>query len=517
MDQTRTVPVKSSTVAYVFLGSFLVSVLALQWWQKTSYPLELWIILGILGLFGTVGILLKKGVIASIILAATIAISLALFTVSRTTHIPSQTTIDTYATGKTATIHGIIADAPDDRQIFIRYTVDATDVQLFATGAVIPVTGKILVTDRRHWPRYRYGDSVMIKGIVDLPKNSETFAYDNYLSRFGIYTTMRASVIEQISEGHKNPVMAGLIRLREAFEAQINRVFPEPQASFLAGLLTGSRRGMPDHLTDAFKATGLSHIVAISGFNITIIITIISGALFFLPLKWRFMPAVVTIILFTLFVGASASVARASIMGILGLFALQTGRLKNIRLLIAWTAFFMLLWNPKLLWYDAGFQLSFLAVIGLSETAPILERWLKRIPNVLGVREALTVTIAAQVFAMPWVVLQFGTLSLISPLANILVAPLIPFAMLCGFLGTVISIVSLPVGQLTGFVAWGCMELILLIATTLARIPFASLTLPKIGVAIVGLYYVLIITGLITLHGRTIRSYLSSVIKILRV
>lgn len=502
MDQTRTVPVKASVIAYTFLGSFLLSILILQWWQKTSYPTETWIILGILGLLGILGILLKERRISRVILAATIAISLAFFTVSRTTHIPTQATIDTYATGKSVTIHGIISDAPDDRQTSIRYTVDATDVQASATGAVIPVTGKILVTDRRHWPRYRYGDSVMMKGILDLPQNSETFAYDNYLSRFGIYATMRASVIEQVSAGHRHPVMAGLIRLREAFEAQINRVFPEPQASFLAGLLTGSRRGMPEHLTDAFRTTGLSHIVAISGFNITIIIAIITGTLFFLPLKWRFIPAVVTIILFTLFVGASASVVRASIMGILGLFALQTGRLKNIRLLIGWTAFFMLLWNPKLLWYDAGFQLSFLAVIGLSETAPLLERWLRKIPNTLGVREALTITIAAQVFAMPWVVLQFGTLSLISPLANILVAPLIPFAMLFGFLGTVMSVLSFPVGQLIGFVSWGCMELILLITTALASIPFASVTIPDIGMTIVGLYYTAVIAGLIILQKR---------------
>lgn len=508
MDHTRAVPVKPSTIAYIFLGSFLLSIFALQWWQKTSYPPELWIILGILGLFGILGILFKQRTVSSFILASTIAIAVALLTISRTTHIPSETTIDTYAKGKSVTIHGIISDAPDDRQIFIRYTVDATDVQVSATGAVIPVTGKILVTDRRHWPRYRYGDRVMMKGILDLPQNSETFAYDNYLSRFSIYTTMRASVIEQVSAGHKHPVMAGLIYLREAFEAQINRVFPEPQASFLAGLLTGSRRGMPEHLTDAFRTTGLTHIVAISGFNITIIIAIITGALFFLPLKWRLLPAVVTIILFTLFVGASASVVRASIMGILGLFALQTGRLKNIRLLIVWTAFFMLLWNPKLLWYDAGFQLSFLAVIGLSETAPLLERWLKRIPNTLGVREALTITIAAQIFAMPWVVLQFGTLSLISPLANILVAPLIPFAMLFGFLGTVISVLSFPVGQLIGFVAWGCMELIVLITTTLANIPFASITIPNIGMIVVGLYYSAVIAGLIFLHRRVIRSRL---------
>jgi competence protein ComEC len=310
--------------------------------------------------------------------------------------------------------------------------------------------------------------------------------------------------MERTSGDHGNVVIASLIHIREGFEGQINRIFPEPHASFLAGLLTGSRRGMPDSLTQAFKQTGLTHIVAISGFNITIIIAIISSALFFLPLKWRFVPSVLAIILFTLFVGASASVVRASIMGILGLLALQTGRIKNARLIILWTAFFMLLWNPKELWYDAGFQLSFLAVIGLTETAPILEKWLKNISNTLGVREALTMTIAAQVFAMPWVVFQFGNLSLISPLANILVAPLIPFAMLFGFLGTVISFVFFPLGQLISYIGWGCMQIIIFITTTLASIPFASVTIPTLHAPTIILYYIVVIAG-ITIYTRKAR------------
>lgn len=466
---------KPSTIAYTFLSGFLGAIFFLQWWALPQYPVFLWVILGCLGLLGLLGFFLKQKLM--LILAISLATSLALLTVSRTTHIPSEETVDSYARGKSVTITGTITEAPDDRLTFIRYTVSAKTLQTSSTGVVMPVRGNILITDRRRWPRYRYGDVMMIQGMLDIPKNSETFAYDKYLSRFNVYATMRASSMEVIQSGDGNPVLTALITIREIFEGQINKVFPEPQASFLAGLLTGSRRGMPEHLTDAFRVTGLSHIVAISGFNITIIIAIITGALFFLPLKWRFIPAVVTIILFTLFVGASASVVRASIMGILGLFALQTGRLKNIRLLILWAACAMLLWNPKLLWYDTGFQLSFLAVIGLAETAPVLERWFKNIPNTLGVRDGLTVTLAAQVFAMPWVVYQFGTLSLISPLANILVAPLIPFAMLFGFLGTVISFVSLPVGQLCGFVAFGCMEVILLITTTLAAVPFASVTI----------------------------------------
>ncbi len=400
-------------------------------------------------------------------------------------------------------IEGVIDDAPDVRATKILYTV-------------VTSSGKVLVTDRRMWPRFAYGDRVRVTGTLKQPKPTETFAYDNYLSLFDIYTVMDASFMRVLPSpsgrglpagqaGLGRGVMSFLITLRNRFESEINRVYPEPHASLLAGLLTGSRRGMPAHLTLAFKQTGLTHIIAISGTNITIVLSVIGGILFFLPLRWRFLPSIIAITAFTLLVGASASVVRAAIMGILGLVALQTGRLKEGRLLILWTATLMLLWNPKYLWYDAGFQLSFLAVIGLNEFGPILKIWLRRVPNTFKIRETLTMTIAAQIFAMPWVVYSFGTLSLISPLANILVAPLVPFAMLFGFLGTILSWIFFPLGQLVGYIGWGLLELIIDIATYGAKIPYASLTTPGVSVWVIGLYYVMVIGGLLLLrNGPTI-------------
>ena len=258
----------------------------------------------------------------------------------------------------------------------------------------------------------------------------------------------------------------------------------------MAGLLTGSRRGIPEHLMNDFNVTGLTHIIAISGYNITIVIAVISGMLFWLPLKVRFFPSIVAIIAFTLFVGASAAVVRASIMGILGLLALQTGRQSEVRLTILWTLFFMLLWNPKYLWYDAGFQLSFLAVLGLVEIAPYLDPLFKHIPKTLGIREALQMTIAAQISAVPLILFLFGRLSLIAPIANLMVAPFIPLAMLFGFFGTVTSFLWFPLGQLIGYIGWGCLEWIILVAHTLANLPFASIELGKISGITISIYYV---------------------------
>lgn len=447
-------------------------------------------------MFTAVGTILKQAVPLAV---GTFCIGslIAFAAVSRTTHVPTPLTVDTYAVGEKIILTGMISDAPDRREKFVRYTVAAHTLKRSATGTVTEVTGLVLVTDKAMWPAYAYSDRVKVTGILEKPEATEDFAYDQYLSRFDIYALQTAQWIDPVSSSGGSAIYRALIGMREGVERRITLLMPEPHASFLMGLLTGSRKGMPEHLTNDFKITGLSHIVAISGFNITIIISILSTFLFFLPLRWRFFPSVIAIILFTLFVGSSASVVRASIMGILGLIALQAGRLRNARLAILWTAFFMLLWNPKYLWYDAGFQLSFLAVLGLTECGEFLTHLLRKVPEALGIREGLAMTLSAQVFAVPWILSLFGTISLISPVANILVAPFIPLSMLTGTLAVIGSMLWFPLGQLFAYATWAMLTLIIFVCSTLADIPYASVTIPGIGKGITFLYYACLIAILI--------------------
>ena len=389
-----------------------------------------------------------------------------------------------YALDEVQTITGTIVAEPDRRPLHTKYTL-----KLAGTSS------KVLVSDYRNWPRYQYGDTVKATGILEKPGEIDGFRYDNYLSRFGIHTVMYQASLQKVATGTPS-LKRYLYASKDWFEQQINGLYPEPHASFMAGLLTGSRKGIPKDLMAAFNTTGLTHIIAISGYNITIIIALITSVLFWVHPQYRVYPAITAIVIFTLFVGASAAVVRAAIMGILGLLALQVNRIANVRLTVLWTAFFMTAWNPLILLYDAGFQLSFLAVLGLIELAPLLDPLFQKIPNTLALRESLQMTIAAQITAVPLIVMLFGRVSLIAPIANVLVAPFIPIAMLFGTLGVALSIMVRPLGQLLASIGWLALEWILLVAQYMANIPYASLELRLPKWALV-LYYALLI---ITIH-----------------
>lgn len=485
------------------LLSFLVTAGVLQKFQSSSYPIEIWIILGLLAflclfiaIMGRLGAPMRSS-FGMCLLCLVIGSSIAFLRVSATTHVSRLDSIETYAKEEKIKLHGIIVSEPDRRPMKTKYIVEVDEIMFDPVaalhGAPLRVKGKVLITDHSAYPPHYYGDEVLVSGILEKPGQIEDFHYDRFLSRYGIYSVIYRAYVETQSSHHGSRFFSFLYSLKQRFESQINRLYPEPHASFMAGLLTGSRRGIPEHLLEDFQTTGLTHIIAISGYNISIVIAIISSFLFFVPLKWRFIPSIIAIAFFTFFVGASPSVTRAAIMGGLGLFALQVGRQTHSFIAILLTGAVMTAWNPMILWYDVGFQLSFLSVLGLSYLAPLLDKVFACVPQTLGLRESLQMTIAAQLTAVPLVVVIFGHFSLISPVANVFVAPFIPLAMLFGFLGTVISFISFPFGLLIAYIGWGCLELIIRITRFFADVPYALLETESVHHMYVYGYYVFLL------------------------
>jgi competence protein ComEC len=211
-------------------------------------------------------------------------------------------------------------------------------------------------------------------------------------------------------------------------------------------------------------------------------------------------------------VGGGATVVRGSVMAVLGLLAVYVSRTYIVVRGLALAGFCMVLWNPFVLVYDSGFQLSYMATLGLILGAPLFARHLERIPNTFQVREILSATLATQLAVLPLLIYHIGTVSLVAPLVNVLVLPLMPFAMLAGFaagaVGAVLPLLAYPFAWMThvllSYVVW--------VVEVFARIPYADVAVPPVGWWVAALMYAMLAVwylrakGLRTLDDRTVRS-----------
>lgn len=368
------------------------------------------------------------------------------------------------------TITGIISEESDVRSDNVKYAVNA------GTG------GKILVVAKKY-PSYQYGDKIEITGKLKTPQSGEDFDYQKYLAKDDIFSIIYFPEIKLLVSSQGDWLMGKLLFIKNKFANSISQILAEPQAAFLAGLLLGEKRGLPQGIMDAFSRTGTTHIIALSGFNITIIALALMNLFnfFMVHRRWSFWLSVMAIILFVLMTGAAASVVRAAVMGILVLLAQQVGRLYQIRNALVFAGVVMIYLNPRVLVWDLGFQLSFAATLGLIYISPILRQWFigeKEIEEsnkeILGLKEILIATLAAQIAVLPLLVINFSQLSLIAPLANILILPLIPLTMLLGFLSALGGLFFLPLGQILGWATWLFLSYEIKIIEFLAKLPLAA-------------------------------------------
>jgi competence protein ComEC len=358
---------------------------------------------------------------------------------------------------------------------------------------------------------------VRVFGVLEKPSDDiNGFNYENYLAGQGIWLTMQARSFEVIRHAGFS-VRGSLFAFKKLIEERLNGLYFEPEASFSAGLLIGSRRGMPQNLSDAFREVGLMHIVAISGSNISLVIYMISFLLVFLPFKRRMIVASAAVLIFVCLVGASAAVVRAGFMGVLGLFGLYFGKKSQAIFALLWSAIFMVALNPLVILYDSGFQLSFSATLGLLCFVPILDKAVSKVCHSQGgaghhqdcaggeskisfVREALLMTVAAQIATFPVTTFSFNTFSLIAPIANVLAAPLIPFAML-------FSGLSIIFGKPLAAVATFYLKLIEWIALSLSKIPYVSLPVTVGPIGFILLEIALISFLLVFYKSKLVRAF----------
>lgn len=274
-------------------------------------------------------------------------------------------------------------------------------------------------------------------------------------------------------------------RVQEAILAYVRQHYREPQASLLNGILVGNTDGMPDVEQRAFQATGTTHIVALSGFNVTIIITVVIAWLqVVVGRRWAWLPAVGLVTVFIIMSGASSSVVRAGCMTVIVHIALHLGRPIRAWRVIAYAAMIMIIVNPLVVIYDLGFQLSFLATIGLmglsKPLTTILQRWLRG----GGLTENLGTTLAAMIATEPLLLWRFGRLSLVAPIINVVVLPFIPIAMATGAL-SLLGLAWSPIATVAAPLTDAILRFILAVISWGAALPHAWLMVsPYVSVTV---------------------------------
>ncbi len=423
----------------------MLAVLCLLFWRR--HKVALWLYLGLVLAFGVIG------ATRFVMVADTFGQS------------PLQGKV-----GETVTITGQVVREPDIRE---------TSQHLY----VAVDEDKLLITVDR-FTEVLYGDVISVTGTLRAPEPfitdlGRTFNYPEYLKVRGVEYQINFADIEVLEGGKGNSFLSFLFDTKVAFKTKLNLYIAEPAAALGQGLLLGVKQALGEELETAFRKTGIIHIVVLSGYNIMLVVSFVMVLL--RPVSQREIKLIIGVLAicsFALLVGLSATVLRACFMAIVLLMALTFKRLYlGLRILLL-AAAVMVFMNPLLLVYDVGFQLSFLATLGLLLLTPQLERLFRVLPAAYGVRSLLAATLGAQIAVLPLLLYQVGEFSVVSLIVNLLVLPVVPLAMLLTFATGSLAFVSPVLASLLAWPTYLVLQYINEVALWFAALPFAAYTVP---------------------------------------
>jgi competence protein ComEC len=299
-------------------------------------------------------------------------------------------------------------------------------------------------------------------GQLKTPPVFDDFDYRAYLAKDGTYSQMGFPAIAPVSNPAPASVFSRAYRAallaKAALEKPITLSFSPDKAAVMEGLVFGDDKNILQPVQDQFRAAGLSHLTAVSGGNIVILISVTMVCLLALGL-WRqqaFYGSAMIIWLYIAMIGFPVSGVRAALMGCAGLLAERLGRQNTSSRVIVLAASLMLLQNPMLLWYDVSFQLSFLASLGIIYAKPAIEGLCLAVSKGRAkvVVEMISITFAAQLFTLPVLASAFGSVSWVSPVTNLLVLPAIPALTVMGIAVALLGLVSGPLAWLVSLPCW---------------------------------------------------------------
>jgi competence protein ComEC len=339
---------------------------------------------------------------------------------------------------------------------------------------------KILVA-YEGYESFGYGDRLKIGGALELPKSFENdvgyvFNYPMYLAKDGIFFVMQKAKVTKVGEGGGNFFMSFLFNVKNSFISKMQTVLSGPDTALMSGILLGAQDSIPKSTKEDFQKSGLTHILVLSGYNITIVGDSIARVFSIWFSKFVSLGfGAFAIILFALLSGGGASTVRATVMALIAMLGKILGRENDAVRVLFIVGFLMILINPLTIMYDPSFHLSFLATLGMIMFSKRIEIKMMFVKHP-KLREILATTIATQLLVAPYFLWSMGKVSIISLISNIFVLPIISWAMLSGFITGVLGYISFYLAYIPGFIS----HLFLLYITALAHF-FASLPFAVLG------------------------------------
>lgn len=477
-------------IAHFYVGvlSFLFGVFVATL-SVPTLPTIVWVLF-----LGTISLLLWRRAFLKKEAAAFLYIGIALVAIAlgmlRTTEAYRvlEDSVLTNSVDKEVTITGVVANEPEQHEETTHLTVRTE-------------TEKVLVIVDRY-TAIPYGEVITVTGKLTKPKSFETdvgrvFNYPGYLAARGITYIIRFGEVESVGINQGAMLTKTLLGAKAQFAEKLRLVLPEPQVGLGLGLLLGIKGALGEELELDFRKAGVIHVVVLSGYNVMLVVLLVLYILgHFLGKRAKLFFGLMAIVLFALLVGLSATVVRASIMAGLLLLMQTTGRTYLVLRGLLLAGVCMVLLNPLVLVYDIGFQLSFMATLGLILLAPQIERLFLWVPDVVSVRSFLVATIATQIAVLPLLLYQMGEISVVSIIVNVLVLPMVPVAMLLTFSTGLLAFMLPLLAPLSAYLAYWSLWYITTIAQWFASVSFASFAVPVFSVWVIPVAYAMLGYGL---------------------
>lgn len=413
---------------------------------------------------------------------------------------------------------------------FLGRVCEEADVDYKSRRLTVCANGRALVTTNLY-PTYDYGDFIKISGQLKPPPEIDGFDYENYLARYDIYSVMYYPKIFLVSIETTNGIAAapmittsltypqelyrGLINFKQKLKAIIDANLPEPEAGLADALLLGYRRTVDREDLKIFSRVGLSHMIAISGSHITILSAMIIN--FFLALGFRRRRALLIVfgflILYPLITGLAASAVRSAIMGGLAFLAIYHGRASSLINALIFSGAVMLLCNPQILRADIGFQLSFLALLGIIYLYPLGESLTRKFLDKIKISprfkkilkaglDTINLTLVSQIITLPVLLINFKQFSLIAPLANILVIWTFPPLLASLIIGLFLTALIPTLGVIWFLPSYLLLKFIFIVSGLLAEPSWAALNLTWFNWRYGAGYYLILTILVILLNYR---------------